>query len=137
VLDAPLSRTSDPVKTERAKELRRRMTRAERMLWHQLRRQQPIAGFIADFYCHAARLIIEVDGGIHRRQGAYDADRDRVLSARGLRILRFTNDQIERDLPAVLTRIAAAVASPPASSPQPPQSPAASPSFLGGKESRA
>ena len=64
-----------PVKLARAKEFRRNMTLAEKILWRQLRRnqlggyhfrrQQVIDGFIADFYCNAAKLIIEVDGGIH------------------------------------------------------------------------
>ena len=85
-------------KVRRAKELRRQMTPEEKILWQHLRtnqlngfhfrRQQIIDGFIADFYCHAARLVIEVDGKIHQHQADYDAERDRVLSARGLQLLR-------------------------------------------------
>lgn len=88
-------------KRERVRKMRREMTPAEAILWKYLRtnqldglhfrRQQVIDGFIADFYCHAARLVIEVDGEVHDQQPDYDAERDRILTARGLRILRFTN----------------------------------------------
>jgi len=108
----------DQVKLQRAKELRRQMTREERILWQQLRtnrlqgfhfrRQQVIAGFIADFYCHAAGLVVEMDGGIHQQQAEYDVERDRVLSALGLRILRIRNIDILENLAGVLERIAAA-----------------------------
>lgn len=105
----------DVAKVERARELRRRMTRSERALWQQLRanrlqglhfrRQQVIDGFIVDFYCHAAALVVEVDGEIHRVQREYDTERDRVLAARGLQVLRFSDDEVERDMSAVLARI--------------------------------
>jgi len=108
----------DQVKVQRAKELRRQMTREERILWQQLRtnrlqgfhfrRQQVIAGFIADFYCHAAGLVVEMDGGIHQQQAEYDAERDRVLATLGLRILRVRNIVILENLAGVLERIAAA-----------------------------
>jgi len=108
----------DQVKVQRAKELRRQMTREERILWQQLRtnrlqgfhfrRQQVIAGFITDFYCHTAGLVVEMDGGIHQQQAEYDAERDRVLAARGLRILRIRNIEILENLAGVLARIAAA-----------------------------
>ena len=108
----------DAVKLPRAKELRRAMTGAERMLWERLRgnrlhgvhfrRQQVIDGFIADFYCHAAGLVIEVDGGVHVQQTGYDAERDRVLSQHGLRILRISNEEIQTNLDGVLARIAQA-----------------------------
>ena len=108
----------DQVKVQRAKELRRQMTKEERILWQQLRtnrlqgfhfrRQQVIAGFIVDFYCHAAGLAVEMDGEVHQQQVEYDAERDCVLSARGLRILRIRNTEIFENLPGVLARIAAA-----------------------------
>lgn len=110
-----------PGKRQQAREMRRKMTRAETVLWQrvranrlgglQFRRQQVIDGFIADFYCHAAGLIVEVDGGVHAKQTDYDAERDRILSARGLRILRFTNERVERDIEAVLTAILEACSS--------------------------
>ena len=65
-----------------------------------------------DFYCHAAGLIVEIDGPVHDQQIEYDEERDRVLAARGLRILRIKNEDIRRDLPGVLARIAAACATP-------------------------
>ena len=106
-----------PVKLQRAKELRRDMTEAERALWENLRgnllgfhfrRQQVIDGFIADFYCHAARLVVEVDGGVHAHRAEYDAQRDEVLQRRGLRILRIRNDDVQTNLAGVLARIARA-----------------------------
>ena len=83
-------------KLQRAKELRRKMTPAEKMLWEELRanklgvhfrRQQVIAGFIVDFYCHKASLVIEVDGDIHDLQREEDARREKASSELGLRSL--------------------------------------------------
>jgi very-short-patch-repair endonuclease len=106
------------VKVQRAKELRSQMTQEEKILWQHLRanklnglhfrRQQIINGFIADFYCHAARLVIEVDGEIHQQQAEYDAERDQVLSARRLRLLRIKNEEVKQNLDRVLARIAKA-----------------------------
>jgi very-short-patch-repair endonuclease len=72
-----------------------------------IRRQQIIAGFIVDFYCHKAGLVIELDGGVHQEneQKQHDADRDRVLSEMGLRVIRFKNDDIEKNLQDVLVKI--------------------------------
>ena len=105
-------------KVEAAKQLRRHATLEENLLWQHLRRnqlnglhfrrQQVIDGFIVDFYCHGAGLIVELDGPVHDQQIEYDQERDRVLSARGLRILRVKNEDTKRDLPGVLVRIAAA-----------------------------
>jgi very-short-patch-repair endonuclease len=105
-----------PVKVQRTKELRRQMTQEEKILWQHLRanrlnglhfrRQQIIDGFISDFYCHAARLVIEVDGEIHQQQAEYDAERDRLLLARGLRLLRIKNEEVRQNLNSVLMRIA-------------------------------
>ena len=110
----------DPVKLAKAKRLRRHQTRAERALWqhlragrldgHRFRRQQVIDGFIVDFYCHAAGLVIEVDGEIHRERRSYDSERDRVVASHGLFILRVGNDEVERDLARVLEQISAHVA---------------------------
>lgn len=103
---------------QRARELRRQMTLQERTLWKHLRtnrlegfhfrRQQVIQGFIVDFYCHAASLVVEVDGPIHRQQAEYDAERDKTLTAHGFRVMRVRNEEVERDLEGVLERIAAA-----------------------------
>jgi very-short-patch-repair endonuclease len=104
-------------KLQRSRELRKEMTNAERMLWSQLRggqvlglrfrRQQVIAGFITDFYCHASRFVIEVDGHVHASQKDYDAERDVTLSSAGVHIMRFTNDDVLIHLTDVLARITA------------------------------
>jgi len=96
----------------RAKALRREMTPAESKLWHYLRanrlegyhfrRQQIIDGYIVDFYCHAADLVVEVDGSIHLEQEAYDKERDAHLRARGLTVLRFYNSDVVREMDTVL-----------------------------------
>ena len=58
-----------------------------------------------DFYCHAADLVVEVDGGIHAQQEKYDVERDNVLSTLGLRVIHFSNQRVEQELPAVLREI--------------------------------
>ena len=98
-----------------AVQMRREMTPSERRLWERLRanrlnglafrRQQVIGGFIADFYCRSARLVIECDGQIHESQAEYDQERDKIIAAYNLRILRFSNDAIAHNLPAVLNTI--------------------------------
>jgi very-short-patch-repair endonuclease len=105
----------DDCKRVRAKELRRAMTPEEYRPWQCLRRnaleglhfrrQQPIDGFIADFYCHAAGIVVEVDGPIHDGRTAYDAERDRVIAARNLVVVRVTNAQVNHDIAGVLARI--------------------------------
>jgi len=106
-----------PEKLERARELRRAMTPEEAILWpalrsnqikgYHFRRQQVIDGFIADFYCHAAGLVIEVDGGIHENQLDYDTERAALMREHGLRVHRFTNEEVRTDLRTVLKRIKA------------------------------
>ena len=106
-------------KLQRAKELRRDMTPAEKILWQELRanklgvhfrRQQVISGFIVDFYCHKAALVIEVDGDIHDLRQEEDARREKVLSEMGPRMVRFGNDEILKDLSAMLGKIHGLVA---------------------------
>jgi very-short-patch-repair endonuclease len=101
-------------KLQRAKELRRDMTPAEKILWEELRanklgvhfrRQQVIEGFIVDFYCHKAALVIEVDGDIHDLQQEDDARREIVLGELGLRIVRFGNDEVAKSLYTVVGNI--------------------------------
>jgi len=101
-------------KIQRAKELRREMTPAEKILWQELRgnklgfhfrRQQVIAGFIVDFYCHKAALVIEVDGDIHDLQKEEDVRRERVLLEMGLRVVRFKNDEVVINLSGVISKI--------------------------------
>ena len=105
----------DAEKQALALQMRRAMTEAEARLWEQLRgnqldglhfrRQQVIDGFIADFYCRAARLIVECDGAVHKNQQEYDQERDQILSTHNLRVLRFTNDSILNDISGVLKNI--------------------------------
>jgi very-short-patch-repair endonuclease len=102
-------------KQNRARELRRSMTLAERKLWNELqanrlggwhfRRQQIIDDFIVDFYCHKAGLIIEVDGPIHQKQRAEDAERTKLFTARGLKVLRFHNLEVMNAMDSVLRTI--------------------------------
>jgi len=89
---------------ERARTLRREMTEAERRLCqilrsrqtegHRFRRQVPIGPFIADFVCHQARLIIEIDGGQHDPLSGAEASRTRFLEGEGYRVLRFWNSEV-------------------------------------------
>jgi len=97
--------------------LRRSMTKAEAVLWKKLkdrklfptkfRRQHPIIIFIVDFYCHEYRLVIEVDGDIHNDENAiqYDFIRTDVLNNLGLKVIRFSNDQILFSLNSVIEKI--------------------------------
>jgi very-short-patch-repair endonuclease len=100
---------------ENAKKLRREMTPAETILWKHLkgnrlnglhfRRQQIVHGYFADFYCHQHELIVEVDGGIHELQKEYDTAREEYLRELGFRIIRFTNEEVDKDLKNVLRKI--------------------------------
>jgi very-short-patch-repair endonuclease len=101
-------------KLERAEELRRNMTPAEKILWEELRanklgvhfrRQQVIAGFIVDFYCHKSALVVEVDGDVHDLRQDEDARREKVLCELELRIVRFGNDEVVRELSTVVGQI--------------------------------
>jgi very-short-patch-repair endonuclease len=106
----------------KARELRKKTTDAERVLWSELRdhrlngigfrRQVPIKNYIADFACHAAKLVVELDGGPHFSDpsGRADAARSAVIEARGFRVLRFGHDDVMSNRAGVLETIAAAVA---------------------------
>jgi very-short-patch-repair endonuclease len=97
--------------------LRRNATPAEQLLWARLRRKQvlglqfyrqkPIAGFIVDFYCAAAKLVIELDGAQHLEPDAQDYDRQRtqVLEALGLQVVRFGNHQVIAEMDGVMAVI--------------------------------
>ena len=99
----------------RAQELRKDATKQENHLWYdflsaypiRFRRQAPIDHFIADFYCHAARLIIELDGSQHyKEQGlAYDQERTAILAQYGLKVLRFSNLDVDKNFEGVCTAI--------------------------------
>ena len=101
----------------KAVELRENMTEAEMLLWKELsnreifrvkfRRQHPIDIFIVDFYCHKCKLAIEVDGGIHleRIVQEYDDGRTHDLESLGIKVLRFSNQEIIEDIDMVKFRI--------------------------------
>ncbi len=115
--DIPITRNQrvSPEKVRLAKEMRRNMTPSERLLWSELRgsalnglhfrRQQIVAGFILDFYCVEERLAIEVDGPVHDSQAENDSERDRALAALGIQTLRFKNEEVAKDIGAVLKKI--------------------------------
>lgn len=102
---------------EKAKALRKSETNAEKLLWEQLktkklngykfRRQHPISHFIADFYCHELKLIIEVDGEIHQlsENKEYDENRTAELERFELKVIRYTNYEIENNLNEVLAAL--------------------------------
>jgi very-short-patch-repair endonuclease len=104
----------------RAKSLRRTMTRPETLLWRYLkaghldalsfRRQVPIKTYIADFVCHSARLIIELDGESHEFESQQRSDerRDAWFKSQGYVVLRFTNDDVMGNLEGVVEAIRAA-----------------------------
>jgi very-short-patch-repair endonuclease len=110
---------------DRARNLRHEQTSAEARLWSTLRnrqlaglkfrRQHPYGQFILDFFCVERQLAVEVDGGVHLNpeQAAHDAERSEFLAQRGVRVLRFTNEEIDQHLPDVLRKIIEAT-SPPA-----------------------
>jgi len=83
------------------------------------RRQQPIGPFIADFVCHGARLIVEVDGSQHSERMAADARRTRWLAGVGYRVLRFWNVEVLMEPESVLEAIYNALAATPHPNPSP------------------
>jgi very-short-patch-repair endonuclease len=96
--------------------MRANATPTERLLWEELRakklgvkfrRQAIILGWIVDFYCPAQGLVVEVDGLDHQRplKKAKDAERDKVMRARGLRILRIDSSRVLSQMPSVLEEI--------------------------------
>jgi len=101
----------------KAIDLKRNITSAEKLLWDQLknrtlfkvkfRRQHPIDIFVVDFYCHELKLAIEIDGEIHLKNEIHDYDIGRTsdLEKLGIKILRFTNNEVINDLDSVKTKI--------------------------------
>lgn len=97
--------------------LRKKMTPAEVTLWRELRgrsfqqlkfrRQHGIGPFIVDFYCAERRLVIEVDGNIHmgEDQRGHDQGREQYLEAAGLKVIRYSNDEIVNNINGVLRRL--------------------------------
>ena len=108
---------ASPAIFEKARLLRNKMTFAEKKLWEYLRNkklnglrfkaQHPIMGFIADFYCHKMKLVIELDGISHlgENQLEYDNGRTYELEKFGIKVIRFKNEQINNDINTVLNEI--------------------------------
>jgi very-short-patch-repair endonuclease len=100
-----------------ARQLRKDMTDAEKRVWMRIRmkqlkgfqfyRQKNIGNYIVDFYCPAAKLIIEVDGGQHYSEAGFrkDKDRDNYLTSLGFRVLRFSDREAFKNVEAVLETI--------------------------------
>ena len=101
----------DIILLQKANDLRRAMTRQEKHLWYdflskypiKIYRQRVIDNFIADFYCHSARLVIEIDGSQHyTEQGKiYDEARTEILEKYGLYVLRFSNKDIDESFEGI------------------------------------
>jgi cyclase len=101
---------------KRAEQLRDRMTEAECLLWEELRnkkfpvkfrRQHPLGKYIADFYCHKLKLVIELDGNIHLKPEvkSYDQMREIEIKSLGLTVIRFKNDEVIYNMEVVLSKI--------------------------------
>jgi very-short-patch-repair endonuclease len=107
----------NPALVKRAKALRKSMTRAEQKLWYEylrsfkyrVLRQRPIDHFIVDFYCSALKLklVIEIDGESHFTEigVTYDEARTKVLEGYGLRVIRFTNEEVLQEFERVCVQI--------------------------------
>lgn len=103
--------------------LRRNQTKSEAIIWQAVRnrklngkkflRQHPIrfemdSGkrfFVADFYCHQKKLVVEIDGKIHLRQKDYDELRTHIINALGIKVIRFRNEEVEENVEQVLERL--------------------------------
>ena len=102
-----------------AKSLRESMTLTEKLVWEELkgkkflgykfRRQHPVLIYIADFYCHKLKLIIEIDGEYHLDEAQKVGDKERRdnLESNGLHVIRFTNDEVKNNMPKVLLQLKA------------------------------
>ncbi len=114
---ANLHQGAKPSTHQHARELRQRSTKAEEKLWALLRnrklkakkfrRQHAIAGYVADFYCHESKLVIELDGNFHTILEAkeYDNLRTTILNEMGITVLRFWNIELINEPSKVLQKI--------------------------------
>ena len=103
------------------RELRQSSTKAEKILWEYLRnrnmdgskfrRQHPIDKFIADFYCHEKKLVVELDGAMHddKMNAQYDEARTYELKGSGITVIRFRNSEVENSISFVLNEIKKAI----------------------------
>ena len=97
--------------------LREKMTVTEVVIWktlknkqllgHKFRRQHPVNHFIVDFYCHKLKLVIEIDGEYHtqKEQIKLDQERTKILEFQGLKVIRFSNEEVNNNISKVLEEI--------------------------------
>ena len=107
---------------ERARELRKKQTPAEQVLWEMLRdrqlmglkfrRQHQVGNYILDFYCHEAKLAVELDGAVHEQRRAKDAKRDAYLKSQGIQVLRIPNETLFNNIGSTLEQISALLPTP-------------------------
>jgi very-short-patch-repair endonuclease len=119
---SPVGRGGVSERVAFARSLRKQPTKAEEILWRYLRgsrfhgakfrRQVPFDRYVVDFYCHATKLVVEIDGKQHDWFADYDARRTAVLEAYGVRVLRLANEDVGGDIDSVLVRIRAALKEP-------------------------
>ncbi len=100
-----------------ARELRQVETETEKIMWESLRgrrlnglkfrRQHPYEHYVLDFFCVEHQLVVELDGSVHdvSDQAAYDEERTRFLNEHDLRVIRFRNEEVKKNLPSVLQKI--------------------------------
>ncbi len=98
-----------------ARQLRKNLTDAEKILWkglrskqinnYKFRRQSPIGKYIVDFVCFEKKLIIELDGGQHSEQVNYDQERSQWLESQGFQVLRFWNNDVLKNTNSILEQI--------------------------------
>jgi len=109
-----LRNKAKPWKAKAAVRMSRRKTGAEKLLWAKLKDKQMgvnfhaqkiILGWIADFWCPKAGLVVEVDGSSHKKRKRYDAHRDAVMRRKGISVMRFSNEEVGNNLPAVVALI--------------------------------
>jgi very-short-patch-repair endonuclease len=111
----PLIHNNEKLK-DRRRELRKRSTKEEEILWSKIRnnkigckfkRQHSIGGYILDFYCSERKLIVEIDGASHNTKGAreYDKNRDEYFNELGYTTIRFSNTEVENNILGVLKKI--------------------------------
>lgn len=105
-----------PLIFKKAEELRNNMTPSEEVLWnflrskewnYKFRRQHPLFMYVADFYCHRLKLVIEIDGSIHQLEEVKrnDTIRQYHLESLGIKVMRFTNDDVMHNLQSVINQI--------------------------------
>ena len=111
---------ADPLIFNTARELRNKLTSAEQTFWlrlkekfpeYKFRRQHPISIYVADFYCHKLKLVIEIDGSIHDSPDVKinDEKRQKDLEDLKLTVIRFSNEQIKNDVENVLQFVSSTI----------------------------